>query len=114
MSDPTKKRPAVPETRGHHLLAAWLIEHYRREGRRPGRPHFESIRAFVVDLNAQTPEGMPPIQSPIGVYDWLGGSGRPVLPGRHWRPVIERLSRGLVPAASWSEPIARADAAMEA
>ena len=95
----------VPETRGHRLLSAWLIEHYGKEGRRPGRPHFKSIRAFVDDLNAQTPEGMAPIKSPIGVYDWIAESRRPTLPGRHWRPVIERMSRGLVPASAWGETV---------
>lgn len=92
-------------TRGHALLRDWLRSKSPRGNRNDDRrPDFPTIRVFMDELNAASPidEGRQ-IKSPYALYDWIEGSQNPTKPGRWWRDLIEQLSGGAVPAASWDE-----------
>src|SRR3990167_5465850 len=99
-------------TRGHALLAAWLIERGGASRRNPARPYYPEIQKFLVELNHEVLLVDPaarPRRSAISIYDLLPGAAPPVSPTRRWRIGIERMSRGRVPAVAWDEADAKAD-----
>ena len=92
-------------TRGHALLRDWLRSRAQRGNRRDDtRPDFPTVRAFMDELNAEVAEDADRLKSPFALLDWIEGSQNPRPPGRAWRAVIERLSRGAVPSAAWEQP----------
>lgn len=93
------------ETRGHALLTAWLQTRAGGRMSASGRVHWDDIRAFRDELNAANDGSATEIRSAFTLYDWLAGSRNPTCPRRAWRPVIERLSRGLVPVAAWGDTL---------
>jgi hypothetical protein len=87
-------------TRGHHLLAAWMVEQYgERNRRRPALPSFPAMCRFMADLNERTTA--EPLSSAFAIYDWLAGSANPRAPGKARREVIADLTGGAVPASAW-------------
>ena len=95
-TDPKRRRP----TEGHHLFEAWITTRYGAQARRPGRPKFIGIRAFVYDLN-QIAKARP-LGRPTTVYEWLGSALGPKVPRPVYRDAIAAISRGAVPAAAWT------------
>lgn len=97
-------------TRGHRLLAAWLLTRYGQPARRTRtagigpRPAFPAIREFVGDLNVElAKKSERAVASAYSVYDWLADAKHPQRPGDARRVAIEKMSCGAVPARAWEE-----------
>lgn len=87
-------------TNGHRLLRAWLRAQGPASRKDPSRPNLATVTSFVEKLNSAA-SGEREIRSPFTVLDWIEGSGHPTPPGRGWRPIVERITNGEVPASSW-------------